>query len=158
MGGQCYQAVMGFEGAVPGDWIVTSSGRAVVTRIEQVGLEQVYWADYGSGIAQPHVRADVTCGLKIVLGGPVGEEPSNPTEFAPAIGSRARGWIGWKETKRQRKNRKPWVCRQAWLYWEETGGKKRSCYIPKAKLALVEESVYRLKRPLAETLALLGKE
>ncbi len=140
--------------------VLSRSGRAVVERIEQVGLELIFWADYGSGIAQPHVREDVTCGLKIVLGGAVAEEPADYVASTPAVlavGSRARGWIGWKETKRQRKNRKPWVCRQAWLYWEETGGKKRSCYIPKTKLALVEESVYRLKRPLAETLALLGK-
>lgn len=92
-----------------------------------------------------------------MLGGLVSEEPAAYGVSTLAVGSRARGWIGWKETKCPRKNRKPWVCRQAWLYWEEPGGKKRSCYIPKAKLALVEESVYRLKRPLAETLALLGK-
>jgi hypothetical protein len=75
--------------------------------------------------------------------------------LAPKFETKARGWIGWKETKRERKNRDPWICRQAWLYWEEPGGKKRSRYIPKAQLAAVQESVYELRRSIIETLELL---
>lgn len=144
-----------------GGLITTRSGTAAVTQIQRLGRELILWADYGSGIAQPHVRENATCGLKIVLGGQTlssqtsSEQPLLVEQAAPV--SWACGWIGWKETKRQRKNRQPWVCRQAWLYWEEPGQKKRSCYIPKAKLAQVEEMVYQLKRPSAETLELLGK-
>jgi hypothetical protein len=36
--------------------ITTRSGTAVVRQIERAGRELIYWADYGSGIAQPHVR------------------------------------------------------------------------------------------------------
>lgn len=86
--------------------------------------------------------------------------PEAPIEIAdplaPKFETKARGWIGWKETKRERKNRDAWICRQAWLYWEEPGGKKRSRYIPKGKLAAVEESVYGLRRSIVETLELLN--
>lgn len=93
--------------------------------------------------------------VKIVLGGrSCWVEMSEPTQPKTRC---ACGWIGWKETQRKRKNRDPWVCRQAWLYWEESGGKKRSRYIPKDKFAMVEESVYGLRRPIGETLELFGK-
>jgi len=39
-----------------GDRLTTSTGIATVTGIEQVGREQIYWADYGSGIPQLHIR------------------------------------------------------------------------------------------------------
>lgn len=153
----------------PGMQIVTASGRARVTRLEPMGKEVLIWADYGSGIEQPHGREGVTCNLKIVLGGE-GEmdgtsdlesqtgSPSDADPLALKPQTKACGWIGWKETKRERKNRDAWICRQAWLYWEEPGGKKRSRYIPKAKLAMVEESVYGLRRPIYETLELLEKK
>lgn len=92
-----------------------------------------------------------------VLGGEGGNQASDFDPLAPKCGGRACGWIGWKTTERKRKRHDPWVCRQAWLYWEEPGGKKRSRYIPKAKLADVERSVYTLRRPIRETLELLGK-
>jgi hypothetical protein len=83
--------------------------------------------------------------------------PNADDPLAPKFESKACGWIGWKESKRSRKNRDSWVCRQAWLYWEEPGGKKRSRYIPKGKLAAVQESVYKLRRVIGETLELLEK-
>ncbi|WNZ24161.1 hypothetical protein HJG54_15715 [Leptolyngbya sp. NK1-12] len=138
---------------LPGDLLATSSGEAVVTRLELLGLELLVWADYGSGIEQPHGRECATCNLKIVLGGPAEMGCASDSNFE----TKACGWIGWKQTKRERKKRAPWICRQAWLYWEEPGGKKRSRYIPKAKLAEVERSVYELRRPIYETLKLLEK-
>lgn len=76
----------------------------------------------------------------------------------PALNSEscACGWLEEKTTERKRKNRDPWICKQWWLHWEEPGGRKRSRYVPKAKLADVEHSVYGLKRPIQETLELLG--
>jgi hypothetical protein len=93
---------------------------------------------------------------KTVLGGEEDTSPGTADPLAPKLESKACGWIGWKTSKRERKRRDPWVCRQAWLYWEEPGGKKRSRYIPKAKLEAVERSVYGLKRPVKETLELLN--
>jgi hypothetical protein len=95
---------------------------------------------------------------KIVLGGDefAGTQEADP--LALNFESKACGWIGWKESKRERKKRDAWICRQAWLYWEEPGGKKRSRYIPKSKLAAVQESVYELRRTIGETLEILGKK
>lgn len=95
---------------------------------------------------------------KTVLGGKGGNQTSDSDPLAPKCGDRACGWIGWKTTQRKRKRRDPWVCRQAWLYWEEPGGKKRSRYIPKEKLAEVERSVYGLRQSIYETLKLLGRK
>lgn len=140
--------------------ITTRAGTAAVTRLEWVGSELVVWADYGSGIEQPHGDEDAAP-VKLVL---MRQEAQSVTEaipeadpLAPKSQTQACGWIGWKETKRERKRRDPWICRQAWLYWEEAGGKKRSRYIPKAKLAAVQESVYELRRSVYETLELLEK-
>lgn len=95
---------------------------------------------------------------KIVLGGGSGNQAPDSDPLAPKCGDKACGWIGKKTTKRQRKNRDSWVCEQWWLYWEEPGGKKRSRYIPKAKLADVERSVYGLRQSICETLKLLGRK
>jgi hypothetical protein len=149
---------------LPGEQITTRSGTAIVTRLERLGKEMIVWGDYGSGIEQPHGRENATCDLKIVLGGKV-VEPVAIAEsllaidpLAPKFESKACGWIGKKTTERKRKNRDAWVCVQWWLYWEEPGGKKRSRYVPKAKLAEVEYGVYELKQPIAKTLELLHKK
>jgi hypothetical protein len=42
-----------------GDRLVTTSGIATVTHIDQAGNEQIFWADYGSGIPQPHVSEGI---------------------------------------------------------------------------------------------------
>jgi hypothetical protein len=39
----------------PGEPISTASGQAIVTHTELAGQERIIWADYGSGIAQPHI-------------------------------------------------------------------------------------------------------
>jgi hypothetical protein len=182
----------------PGEQITTRAGTATVTRLELMGEEVIFWADYGSRIEHPHGRERATCDLKIVLGGSavcqipladtnlkldflegaIAEEPvvvlaesssektvlgagadtllETADSLVPKLESKACGWIGWKTSKRERKRRDPWIGRQAWLYWEEPGGKKRSRYIPKAKLEAVERSVYGLRRPVSETLELLN--
>lgn len=69
----------------------------------------------------------------------------------------AHGWIEFRAVKRKRKNGDVWECKQAWLHWEEPGGKKRSRYIPKGKFADVETLVYGQRVPLVHTLKLLEK-
>jgi hypothetical protein len=93
-----------------------------------------------------------------VLGGESSVQSATSDSSVPNCGDRACGWIAKKTTARKRKNRDAWVCEQWWLYWEEPGGKKRSRYIPKSKLAEVEQSVYGLKQPIAKTLELLDKK
>ncbi len=73
------------------------------------------------------------------------------------LGDAAHGWIEFHQVKRQRKNGDVWECKQAWLHWEEKG-RKRSRYIPKAKYADVEQSVYELKASVEVTLKLLEKK
>lgn len=70
----------------------------------------------------------------------------------------AHGWIEFHQVKRLRKDGDVWEGKQAWLHWEEPGGRKRSRYIPKAKVSEIEISVYGLLAPLDETLKLLGKK
>ncbi len=67
------------------------------------------------------------------------------------------GWIEFHTVRRKRKNGDIWETKQAWLHWEEKG-QKRSRYIPKAKYADVENSVYGMRSPIRETLRLLEKE
>jgi hypothetical protein len=93
---------------------------------------------------------------KTVLGG---SQPTSEID-PPALKSDriGCGWLEEKTTERKRKNRDPWICKQWWLHWEEPGGKKRSRYVPKKRLADVEHSVYVLKRLIDETLKLLEKK
>jgi len=39
---------------IPGETLDSRAGQAIVTRTEPIGTEQIIWADYGSGIPQPH--------------------------------------------------------------------------------------------------------
>lgn len=123
-------------------------------------------------------RTDSTSELKLV---PSESEPNQeqlettatpPLRAAPekrVLGgeerSRGCGWIEWHSVKRKRKNGDVWECQQPWLHWEESGGKKRgasprkrSRYIPKARLTEIERSVYELRRPIQDTLQLLEKK
>ena len=94
---------------------------------------------------------------KRVLGG--SETPKTRESNATyGYGKSAHGWIEFHMVKRQRKNGDIWETKQAWLHWEESGGRKRSRYIPKGKFADVEESVYGRCALLDETLKLLGKK
>jgi hypothetical protein len=67
------------------------------------------------------------------------------------------GWIEFHSVRRKRKNGDIWETKQAWLHWEEKG-QKRSRYIPKAKYADVENSVYGVRAAIGETLKLLEKK
>jgi hypothetical protein len=64
-----------------GEAIATSSGLATVTRTEQAGGERIIFADYGSGIEQPHVSE----GIRQFV------EPSEVKAIAPS------GWIQTKD-------------------------------------------------------------
>lgn len=104
------------------------------------------------------ISVSAVSSVETVLAGEIDAQPATSDLPAPKCGDRACGWIGKKMTERKRKNRQAWVCEQWWLYWEEPGGKKRSRYVPKSKLAEVEYGVYGLKQPIAKTLELLDKK
>ncbi len=69
----------------------------------------------------------------------------------------ACGWIENHPVKRTRKSGATWEGEQSWLHWQE-GEKKRSRYIPKGKLELIQESVYELRNPVSETVKLLEQK
>lgn len=102
----------------------------------------------------PSIKEQFT---KRVLGGneTLKAREGNATD---GYGKSAHGWIEFHQVKRRRKNGEVWETKQAWLHWEEPGGRKRSRYIPKGKFADVEESVYGRCALLDETLKLLGKK
>lgn len=130
-----------------GDRLTTSSGIATVTHIEQVGKEQVFWADYGSGIPQPHVSEGI---LSVSL-------PEQSPELSPRTRrhtpkGKASGWIEERVGNKSRK--KPSVSH---IYkWEDAVG-KHSLYIKAAKVARVMEMVYGERRSVGEVLEFLGK-
>ncbi|MCY7278875.1 MAG: hypothetical protein LH702_35350 [Phormidesmis sp. CAN_BIN44] len=94
--------------------------------------------------------------LKRVLGGSETLKAREGGATDGYVKNHAHGWIEFHQVKRQRKNGEVWECKQAWLHWEEKG-RKRSRYIPKAKYADVEQSVYVLKASVEVTLKLLEK-
>jgi hypothetical protein len=108
--------------------------------------------------AEESISVSAVSSAETVLGGEIDAQPATSDLPTPKCGNRACGWISKKTTERKCKNREAWVCEQWWLYWEEPGGRKRSRYIPKAKLAEVEYGVYGLKQPIAKTLELLDKK
>lgn len=93
-----------------------------------------------------------------VLGGAETLKAREQNAICEEIRDSAHGWIEFRQIKRLRKSGDVWECKQAWLHWEEAGGKKRSRYIPKGKYADVEALVYGQRAPLAETLKLLEKK
>jgi len=96
--------------------------------------------------------------VKRVLGGHQSYQVREGNATGRYVKNPAHGWIEFHMVKRQRKNGDIWETKQAWLHWEEPGGRKRSKYIPKAKFADVEESIYGRRAPLDETLKLLEKK
>jgi len=118
------------------------------------GVDPYYLKNPQLDLLKPSIEEQFT---KRVLGGreSLKAREDNATD---RYGKSAHGWIEFHQVKRQRKNGEVWETKQAWLHWEEPGGKKRSRYIPKGKFADVEESVYGRCALLDETLKLLGKK
>jgi len=123
-----------------GDRLTTSAGIATVTRIEQVGKEQIYWAAYGSGTPQPHISEGI---LSV-------SPPEQRTRRHTPKG-KASGWIEERVGNKSRK--KPSV---SYLYkWEDSEG-KHSLYIKAAKVARAIELVYEERWSVAKILEFLN--
>jgi hypothetical protein len=77
--------------------------------------------------------------------------------------SPATGWLVKRRKTSRGKKGQAWEVVEVWLQWEEPdgkkqSGKKRSCFVPKAKQAAVYIMVYEDKSPIQETLRFLGKK
>jgi hypothetical protein len=126
-----------------GDRLTTSAGIATVTHIDQVGKEQVFWADYGSGIAQPHVSEGI-----LSVSSP--EHPSRTRRHIPK--GQACGWI--EQRTGNKKREKPSVSH--YYKWDGVGG-RGSRYIPAAKLAKVTALIYEQRRSVDDVLQFLSE-
>jgi len=134
-----------------GDRFTTTSGIATVTHIQLAGKEQVFWADYGSGIPQPHVSE----GILSVLPSP--PESSPLEQKSPGRSRRhtpkgkACGWI--EERVGNKKREKPSV--SFYYKWDNVEG-RGSRYIPAGKVERVRGMIYGERRSVAEVLKFLG--
>jgi hypothetical protein len=132
-----------------GDRLLTTSGIATVTHIDQAGNEQVFWADYGSGIPQPHVSEGI-----------LSVSPS-PSESSPPEQKLARSRrhtpkgkaCGWIEERQGNKARKK-ASVSHYYKWDDAEG-RGSRYIPAGKVERVREMVYGESRSVAEVLEVL---
>jgi hypothetical protein len=110
-----------------GDRLTTSAGIATVTHIDQVGREQVIWADYGSGIPQPHVSEGI-----LSVSPP--EQPRRIRRHTPK--GKASGWIEERVGNKSRKT--PSV--SYYYCWDEPE-KRNRVYVPVRLMATVRQMV-----------------
>ena len=119
------------------------------------GVDPYYLKNPQLDLLEPSIEEQFT---KRVLGGRESLKAREQGATHEYVKNSAHGWIEFHQVKRQRKNGDIWETKQAWLHWEEPGGRKRSRYIPKGKVSDIEESVYGRRSPLDETLKLLEKK
>lgn len=129
-----------------GEPITTTSGQAIVTTTEQVGQEQIIWADYGSGVAHPHISESLLPPEQVPASSP---EPTRPRRHSPK--GEASGWI--EERLGNRKRKTPSIS-YYYRWQDETGRYTR--YIPASKVWRVQQLVEVEGRPIAEVLEVLA--
>lgn len=108
-----------------GDRLTTLSGTARVTHIEQVGREQVFWADYGSGISQPHLSEGI-----------LSVSPPEQRSRRHTPKRKACGWIEERIGNKKRKN----PSTSYYYCWDEPD-KRNRVYVPVRLMATVRQMV-----------------
>jgi hypothetical protein len=126
-----------------GDRVLTSAGTATVTHTVLVGREQVIWADYGSGISQPHVSEGI-----LSVSPP--EQPRRIRRHTPK--GKASGWIEERQGNKARKK----VSVSHYYKWDDAEG-RGSRYIPAGKVERVRGMVYEQCCGVAEVLQFLNE-
>jgi hypothetical protein len=126
-----------------GDRLTTSAGIATVTHIDQAGNEAVIWADYGSGIPQPHVSEGIMA---------VSPPERSPRSRRHTPKGKACGWI--EERRGNTKRKTPSVSH--YYKWEDVEG-RGSRYIPAGKVEWVRVMVYDERRVFSEVLRFLDE-
>ena len=114
-----------------GDTITTPIGTAVVTDVAVAGQEQIIFADYGSGISQPHINETIES-----VSSPPEQfaEPTTPKSRRHTPKGEASGWIEERTGNKKRKN--PSV--SYYYCWDDADGRHRK-YIPAKKLWRVQQ-------------------
>lgn len=130
----------------PGDTITTCSGPATVTEVAIAGQAQLIFADYGSGIPQPHIPEGI-------------DSISSPPEHSPSPSSgRTRRHTpkgdasGWIEERMGNKSRKTPTL-SYYYCWDDAAGRHRK-YIPARKLWRVQQ-LWDMRRSVDEILEYL---
>ncbi|MDX2215254.1 MAG: hypothetical protein SFY66_18465 [Oculatellaceae cyanobacterium bins.114] len=100
-----------------GEATSTTSGIATITRTEPAGNEQIIFADYGSGIEQPHISES------LLPPESTPQPPKRQRRHSPK--GKASGTI--KERKGNTKRDRPSI---SYFYEWLDAGKKRTIYIP----------------------------
>jgi hypothetical protein len=125
------------------DRLLTTSGIATVSHIDQAGNEQIFWADYGSGIPQPHVSEGI---LSV---SPPEQKLARSRRHTPK--GKACGWIEERQGNKARKK----ASVSHYYKWDDAEG-RGSRYIPAGKVEQVKEMVYGESRSVAEVLGFLN--
>jgi hypothetical protein len=125
-----------------GDRLTTSAGVATVTHIDQAGKEQVIWADYGSGISQPHVSEGIMA---------VSPPERSPRSRRHTPKGKASGWIEERQGNKARKK----ASVSHYYKWDDVEG-RGSRYIPAGKVERVRGMVYGERSSVVEVLGFLG--
>jgi hypothetical protein len=129
-----------------GEPITTASGNAIVTSTEWAGREQIIWADYGSGIAQPHISDSLFSPEQMPQSLP---PPPRPRRHS-AKGA-ASGWIEERIGNRKR----PTPSTSYYYRWQDETG-RHTRYIPAGKLWRVQQLVEVEGKPIAAVLEVLN--
>jgi hypothetical protein len=124
----------------PGDRITTDAGTATVKRVEQLGLERVFWADYGSGIAHPHQSEGILS--------------SSPKQAHRRHSPKGHA-SGWLEERLGNKHRQT-PSLSHYYHWKDPQG-KHSRYIPTGKVEQVEQMI-AARCAIADILNALGQQ
>jgi hypothetical protein len=133
-----------------GDRLTTSAGIATVTHIEQAGKEQVIWADYGSGISQPHVSEGIlSVSPSLSESSPPEQKLARSRRHTPK--GKACGWIEERQGNKARKK----ASVSYYYKWDDAEG-RGSRYIPAGKVEQVREMVYGQCCGVAEVLQFLN--
>lgn len=130
----------------PGEPITTASGSAIVTSTELAGREPIIWADYGSGIAQPHISDSLFPPEQFSQ-----SLPPPPRSRRHSAKGEASGWIEERIGNRKRRN----PSTSYYYRWQDDTG-RHTRYIPAGKLWRVQQMVEVEARPIAEVLEVLN--
>jgi hypothetical protein len=107
-----------------GSTIATPSGTATVTRTEPAGNDQIIFADYGSGIEQPHIHESLI-------------NPQNSTiNRRHSAKGKATGWI--EERQGNLKRTRPSI---SYYYCWQDGDRRGKTYVPVRQMSQVRTMV-----------------
>lgn len=114
---------------IPGHTLTTRAGTATITRLEPAGTQQIIWADYGSGIEQPHI-------VEALLSPEQHDQPSALASRRHSAKGQAVGWIEERLGNLKRKHPST-----SYYYCYQEGDRRNKHYVPVRHMADVRAMV-----------------